>query len=306
KHFNVLLVDLRGHGESREPLHLWGKNEDYTFEVVSREILEVMDHLEIPSAHFVGISLGCILIRQLAEMAPDRVRSMVLGGAVTRLDLRGHGESREPLHLWRQHEDYTFEAISLEILEVMDHLEIASAHFVGISLGCIVIRQLADMAPERVRAMVLGGAVTRLDLRSRVLVHAGDWVKRLVPFMWLYRLFAWIIMPRRRHRESRSLFVREARKLAQKEFLRWWRLTLEVTPLLRLFEEREIPIPTLYLMGDEDHMFLPPVRRIAQKHREFTTLTVMEDSGHVVNVDQANLFNRLAIGFLRGLQPSPA
>ena len=222
------------------------------------------------------------------------------------VDLRGHGESREPLHLWGKNEDYTFEAVSSEILEVMDHLQIPSAHFVGISLGCILIRQLAESAPGRVRSMVLGGAVTRLDLRSRVLVRTGDWVKRLVPFMWLYRLFAWIIMPRRRHRQSRSLFVNEARKLAQKEFLRWWRLTLEITPLLRLFEEREFPIPTLYMMGDEDHMFLPPVRRIVQKHTRHTRLTVVEDSGHVVNVDQASRFNRIAIDFLRGLRPAAA
>jgi pimeloyl-ACP methyl ester carboxylesterase len=215
------------------------------------------------------------------------------------VDLRGHGASQAPAHLWSTSEEYTFELVSREILEVMDHLEIASAHFVGISLGCILIRQLAESAPDRVRSMVLGGAVTRLDFRSRFLVRAGDWVKPLVPFMWLYRLFAWVIMPKRRHQESRSLFVNEAKKLAQKEFMRWWRLTCDVTPLLRLFEEREIPIPTLYVMGEEDHMFLPPVRRITQRHRGYTRLRVVPDSGHVVNVDQADLFNRLTIGFLR-------
>jgi pimeloyl-ACP methyl ester carboxylesterase len=222
------------------------------------------------------------------------------------VDLRGHGNSQHPHHLWGTEEDYTFEAVSREILEVMDHLEIPSAHFVGISLGCILIRQLGDMAPERVRSMVLGGAVTRLDLRSRLLVRGGHWFKQVVPFMWLYRLFAWVIMPRRRHRESRSLFVNEARKLAQKEFLRWWRLTLEVTPLLRLFEQREIPIPTLYVMGDEDHMFLPPVRKITEKHTRYTTLKVLDDSGHVVNVDQSADFNRIVLDFLCGLRAGPA
>ena len=32
-----------------------------------------MDHLKIEKSHFVGISLGTILIRQLAEMQPERV-----------------------------------------------------------------------------------------------------------------------------------------------------------------------------------------------------------------------------------------
>jgi pimeloyl-ACP methyl ester carboxylesterase len=144
----------------------------------------------------------------------------------------------------------------------------------------------------------MGGAVTRLNLRSRVLVVLGNAFKRFLPYMWLYRLFAWIIMPKKRHEKSRLLFVQEAKKLAQKEFLRWFRLTSEVNPLLRFFEEKELEIPTLYLMGEEDHMFLPPVRHIVGKHA-FSVLRVLEDSGHVVNVDRPDLFNLLAIDFIK-------
>lgn len=212
------------------------------------------------------------------------------------VDLRGHGDSKAS----RSPAPYTFQEVTGDVLEVMDQLGIASAHFVGISLGCILIRILGEIAPERVRSMTLGGAIVRLNLRSRMLVALGNAAKRWLPYMWLYRLFAWIIMPRRRHRESRMLFVREAKKLAQKEFLRWFRLTYDVNPLLRLFEERELPIPTLYLMGEEDHMFLPPVRRVVRKHPRWSTLRVLANSGHVVNVDQAEEFNRLAIGFMRG------
>jgi pimeloyl-ACP methyl ester carboxylesterase len=112
-------------------------------------------------------------------------------------------------------------------------------------------------------------------------------------------------MPRRRHRESRMLFVNEARKLARKEFLRWFHLTLEINPLLRFFEEKEVPIPTLYLMGDEDHIFLPPVRRLAVRHRS-SELQVLERSGHVCNVDRADLFNRLAIDFIHRISGHPS
>ena len=55
KHFNVLMIDLRGHGKSRnlaEGVKSLGR---YTFEDISREILEVLDHLCIRTAHFVGI-----------------------------------------------------------------------------------------------------------------------------------------------------------------------------------------------------------------------------------------------------------
>jgi len=218
------------------------------------------------------------------------------------VDLRGHGGSAS-LRDGRERKPYTFEAVSREVIEVLDHLEIERAHFVGISLGCLIIRTIAEIAPERVRSMVLGGAIVRLNVRSRVLVLIGNALKRVLPFMWLYRLFAWIIMPRGHHRESRNLFVREAQKLAQKEFLRWFRLTLELTPILRLFEERDVDIPTLYLMGDEDHMFLPAVRQLVQRHRR-SLLRVIERSGHVCNVDRPELFNRFSIDFLKDPEPA--
>jgi len=211
------------------------------------------------------------------------------------VDLRGHGNSAKPLN---PVEPYTFIEVSREVIDVLDHLEIDSAHFIGISLGTIIIRTVGEIAPERVRSLIMGGAVTRLNLRSRILVTLGNASKRFIPYMWLYGLFAWIIMPKKRHEKSRSLFIQEAKKLAQKEFLRWFRLTSEVNPLLRLFEEKELEIPTLYLMGEEDHMFLPPVRHIVSRHA-FSILRVLEDSGHVVNVDRPDLFNTMSIDFIK-------
>ncbi|HEU0013958.1 MAG TPA: alpha/beta hydrolase [Longimicrobium sp.] len=222
------------------------------------------------------------------------------------VDLRGHGDSQPPrLADWAGRR-YDFDGLAREILEVLDHERIAAAHFVGISLGCILIRSLGDLAPERVRSMILGGAIVRLNVRSRVLIGLGNLTKRVIPFMWLYRLFAWVVLPRRRHRESRLLFISQAKKLCQKEFVRWFRLTHEVNPLLRLFERAEAPIPTLYLMGDEDYMFLAPVQRMMRGHTRFSRLEVVPASGHVVNVDQAERFNATSIAFIRGLAAAPA
>ena len=162
------------------------------------------------------------------------------------LDLRGHGQSNQLQQVVKGH--YSFRAVTEDILRLLDHLRIPRAHFVGISLGTILIRHLAELCPERVKSMVLGGAILRLDIRSRVLVQLGRVGQHILPYMWLYRLFAFIIMPRQHHQESRNLFVREARKLCQKEFKRWFRLATEVNPLMRYFKERALPIPTLYVM----------------------------------------------------------
>lgn len=213
------------------------------------------------------------------------------------VDLRGHGGSAH-LDDGRERKPYTFESVSREVVDVLDHLGIERAHFVGISMGCLIIRTIAEIEPGCVESMVLGGAIARLNFRSRILVVLGHALKRIIPFMWLYRLYAWILMPRLNHRESRLVFVREAQKLARKEFLRWFRLTLELTPILRLFEERDVGIPTLYLMGEQDHMFLPSARRVAAQHRR-AVLRVIERCGHVCNIERPDLFNRFSLDFLR-------
>ena len=213
------------------------------------------------------------------------------------IDLRGHGKSQTMLERY-QNENYTFKEISAEILEVLDYLKISSAHFVGISLGTIIIRTIGELAPERINTMVMGGAITRFNTRSKILIWLGHMTKRFIPYMWLYSLFAWIIMPSRRHKHSRLLFINEAKKLCQREFIRWFRLTNEANPLLRYFKEKEIPVPTLYLMGDEDYMFLPPVQALVRQHK-YAALRVISNSGHVCNVDQPERFNDFSIQFIK-------
>lgn len=212
------------------------------------------------------------------------------------VDLRGHGKSKSTKRSWAT--KYTFADLSKDIIEVLNHLQIKSAHFVGISLGTIMIQLIADTYPSKLRSMVLGGAVTRLNFRAQVLITLGNMVKHVVPYMWLYRLFAWVIMPSKRHKKSRSLFVREAKKLCQNEFKRWFKLTKGVNPFLHGLMSKEHPIPTLYIMGDEDHMFLPSVQAYTNK-MEHSKLVMVPNSGHVVNVDQPEEFNRISIGFIQ-------
>lgn len=107
-------------------------------------------------------------------------------------------------------------------------------------------------------------------------------------------------MPKKNHKESRLIFVREAKKLYKKEFMRWYKLTSDLNPLLKLFRQIDIKIPTLYLMGREDYMFLPSIKQIS-KSQKLSQLSVVENSGHVVNVDQPIEFNNRAISFIRSL-----
>lgn len=216
------------------------------------------------------------------------------------LDLRGHGNSNPKLQDSLD-ENYTFDAITGDIVEVLDINNIEKSHFIGISLGTILIRNLAENYPNRVSSMIMGGAIMKMNVRSRFLMNVGVIFKSVVPYMILYKLFAFIIMPRRNHKKSRNLFVNEAKKLYQKEFIRWFKLTSEINPLLKFFRQKAINIPSLYMMGEQDYLFLPAVRKISETHKE-AKLFVIKNCGHVVNVEQPKVFNSKVIDFIKSLE----
>jgi len=214
---------------------------------------------------------------------------------VLMIDLRGHGNSAD-LGLNDLIKKYTFPLIAKDVLEVLDYEHIKKTHFAGVSLGTIIIRQIAEEHPERVASMILSGAILKLNVRSQILMKLGVLFKSLVPYLLLYDFFAFIIIPN--HKKSRNLFMREAKKIYRTEFLRWFKLTADINPLLRLFRNKELPIPTLYIMGEEDYMFLPTIKDIIKKHVNYSKLIVVPSCGHVVNVDKPEVFNAETFNFI--------
>jgi pimeloyl-ACP methyl ester carboxylesterase len=75
-------------------------------------------------------------------------------------------------------------------------------------------------------------------------------------------------------------------------------LASEINPLLKFFREKESDIQSLYVMGEEDHLFLPSIKKITENQKN-AMLHVIEKCGHVVNVEQPNIFNTQSIAFLK-------
>lgn len=214
------------------------------------------------------------------------------------IDLHGHGRSARGEG--QASVSYSFENIATDIVKVLDHLHIRQAHFVGVSMGTIIVRKLAGLRKDCVKSMILVGAITRLNLKSRFLVRMGRTFHQVIPYMWLYKVFAFIIMPMDQHEESRNVFIREARKLARHEFIRWFKLTRRLTAKLRQMEAEDPGLPILYVMGDQDYILLEPVKELVSKYKN-RSLAIMEKCGHVVNIEKSEAFNELTIDFIHQL-----
>jgi pimeloyl-ACP methyl ester carboxylesterase len=213
------------------------------------------------------------------------------------IDLRGHGRTKVVEEVNKKLV-YSFPSIAQEVYDVLDENKIDSANFIGVSLGTILIRQLVELDASRVNAMVMSGAIISLTNFSRFLIIVGNTLKKLVPFMFLYTLFAVIILPRRNHAKSRAVFIHEAKKMKKSEFIRWFGITRYLDRLLKRYQKETHGSPILFISGRQDHMFIEDVQKMA-KLEPRGTMAVVENCGHIVNIEQAEEFNRRTLDWLR-------
>ncbi|WP_232726108.1 alpha/beta fold hydrolase [Bacillus sp. FJAT-42315] len=207
--------------------------------------------------------------------------------------LHGHGKSpsvEDPKH-------FNIDVAAQEVLHVLDHLFIKKAHFIGISLGTIVIHSIFKIAPKRVYSAVMAGAITHFNLFSKFLIKVGKMIKSFTPFLWIYKLCAYIIMPGKMNRRSRSLFISQATKMKRPDFLAWFDLVDTVEEVYRGVPESSKGVPKLYVSGAEDHLFIKQLQKdIAED--PYATFTLINNCGHVCNVEKSKEFNEVSIDFL--------
>lgn len=90
--YRCLTVDLRGSGQTL------GGTLPPTVADLATDIIGLMDALDLPPAHLVGLSLGSAIAQEIAILRPDRVRSAVLAATWSSTGrekhMRRHFESR--------------------------------------------------------------------------------------------------------------------------------------------------------------------------------------------------------------------
>jgi len=82
KHFNLLLIDLRGHGDSKN----LSQKENYSLDLAADDILHLLDYLNIRKTSMVGLSFGTVIINTFAAKNPSRINKIVFTGAILKLN----------------------------------------------------------------------------------------------------------------------------------------------------------------------------------------------------------------------------
>jgi pimeloyl-ACP methyl ester carboxylesterase len=75
--YRLILIDPRGHGASDKP----HDPAAYAMELRAGDVVAVLDDLGIEQTHYLGYSMGGRIGFDTAKLAPERLRSLIIGGA---------------------------------------------------------------------------------------------------------------------------------------------------------------------------------------------------------------------------------
>lgn len=90
-HYRVLRYDTRGHGGSFAPAGA------YTLDMLGRDVLALLDALDVERAHFCGISMGGLTGQWLGVHARERVDKLIVANTAARVGSSNGWQERAAL-----------------------------------------------------------------------------------------------------------------------------------------------------------------------------------------------------------------
>jgi 3-oxoadipate enol-lactonase len=211
---------------------------------------------------------------------------------VVRYDLRGHGASDVALG------PITIDRLGHDVVDLLDALGIERAHVCGLSVGGLVSTWLAARRPDRVNRAVLGAVAARIGTRElwqdRAEAVRSGGMAAVVDAV-LTRFFS-----ERFRSERPDVVARVGQVLAATPPEGYAAACLALRDADLGEEVAGIAAPTLVVVGRED-----PATSVAEAewlHARIrgSGLVVLDDAGHLCNLEQPERFTDAVVGFLSG------
>jgi 3-oxoadipate enol-lactonase len=203
-------------------------------------------------------------------------------------------------------EAYSYKHFYTDALAVLDHLEIAKAHFVGLSMGSYSSLQVGLNAPQRALSMTLAGVGSGSDLdhleafRKQCQVNAEQFetlgsaevakVTREAPGR-----IPFLVKDPRGHADFYAALARHDSKGSANTMRGFQGGRPSIYTLTEAI--KKVPTPALIICGDEDDSCVGP-SLFLKKHLPAAGLTLFPKSGHVLNLEEPALFNETVERFI--------
>lgn len=201
---------------------------------------------------------------------------------------------------------YTFRHFYTDALAVLDHLSIAKAHLVGLSMGAYSSLQIGLNAPERALSMTLAGvgsgsSLENLDaFRAQCRANAEQYetigsvevakVTREAPIR-----IPFLVKDPRGHADFYNALARHDAKGSANTMRGFQGGRPSIYTMTDAI--KKVSTPALIICGDEDDACIEP-SLFLKKYLPASGLSMFPKSGHVLNLEEPALFNETVERFI--------
>lgn len=216
---------------------------------------------------------------------------------VVTYDLRGHGDSE------LGSESLSIDLFSDDLIRLMDELEIKTGIVCGLSMGGYIALNAIQKYPDRFDALILCDTQCNADTADTMEKRMSDidYIKKNGVKEYAEKSVHNLFMPESLDNRSQEL---ESVKKMIKEIP-----VATLTRTLRALADREetcdklsqINVPVLIMTGEKDNITPPAKGQFMQNNIKNSELKIIEQAGHLSNLENADQFNEYLMSFVDSL-----
>jgi 3-oxoadipate enol-lactonase len=210
---------------------------------------------------------------------------------VVRFDARGHGASEATPA------PYDLSTLTADVVALMDHLGLARAHFLGLSMGGMVGQHLGVGHPRRCASLILSSTTSRVPPESRPL-----WEERVkaaraqgMGSQVETALSRWLAPASLQNPALVARMRRYIEATPVEGYVGWCNAIRDLDVVGRL---KGIRLPTLVIVGTEDVGTPPAAARVIHGEIAGSELVEVPGVSHQLHVEAPATFNRHVLEFL--------
>jgi 3-oxoadipate enol-lactonase len=234
---------------------------------------------------------GLVWVEQIADLLHSGYR-------VVMPDLAGHGLSQAA------DKKTTVEDLTLDMVNLLDHLGIDRVTVCGLSLGGMIAQYLAADHPARVNGLVVANSC--VDSTAPEVVAAIDsWIEMFEkpngPLLRMQAVWPQMLNGRYRASPTADAFLASWRRINGKipgtSFANVARGLQQFKSVEQL---KKVKVRSLVIAGELDRLFPPNVCQQVANLISGADFTVIGGAGHLSSLDSPKEFNEVLVRFLSG------
>lgn len=209
---------------------------------------------------------------------------------VLRYDTRGHGESETTPG------PYSIELLAGDVVGLLDALDIQRVHFVGISMGGMIGQYLGARHGGRIASLTLCDTASEMPppalWNERIAMAEQKGIAVLVQGT----LERWFLHPFLDNEKAKVAQVRDMILTTKPQG--YAACAGAIRDMSQTALLADIRCPAAIIVGAEDPACPVSAAQVLHDHIAGASLTILEDAGHLPNIEQPDAFNQALMAFL--------